>query len=162
MKFNKILLPLFLMITLLSYSQASNRVIHEVDIIKVVQKNGRNAGKARVIISSSGVIERNGFENEKVDITSFTKSINELLEKEQKVVKVDGDDDQRTGFQEPYNGQHVFITVVFKDDFDKEGNLRNKTCYRYRETNLPNDQKEYLFFKYFSASDLKILKKFLN
>lgn len=162
MKLNKLLLPIFLILTLISYSQSSMRKIYSVDILKVVQKNGKDAGTARININNKGVVYRSGLDKEKIDVTSFTKSINELLEKEQKVVKVDGDDDKRPGLQQPYSGQHVFITVVFQDDFDNERNLKNKTCYRYRETNLPNEQKEYIFFNYFNASDLELLKKFLK
>ena len=156
-----IIFSIFILSSLVCQSQTS-REIHSIDIIKVAQENGKDVGTARIFINRYGEVNRTGFEKREIKVNTFTKSISELLEKEQNAIKVDGDNDKRPGFQEPYNGQHVFITVIYQDDFDNEKTLKNKTCYRYRETNLPNDLKEFSFYKYFNKSDLEILKTFLK
>lgn len=150
-----------LLFTILSHSQVKYREIYSVEIFQIAQKNGKIIAIARLEINKKGVVKRLGGQNGKLNIKTFTESINKLVETRDKVVKVDGDNDQRTGFQEAYNSQAVFITVIYQDDYAKE-RFVNKTCYRYQERDLPIDQSEYSFYKYFNDSDLEIIKKLLR
>jgi len=152
---------IFLLLCTLCHSQTAIKPIYSVEILKIVQKNGKNAGAAQLFIDNKGTIERDGFKNEKINVETFSKSMNALVANEQKVIKVDADNDKRPGIQEPYNGRHVYITIIYQEDFDNEPNLKNNTCYRYRETDLPENL-ECDFFKYLDKSDLKIIKKFLH
>ena len=150
-----------LLFTILSYSQENNREIYSVEVFKIAQKNEKIIAIARLDVNKKGVVKRLGGKKEKINMKTFTESINKLIEARDNVVKVDGDNDQRTGFQEAYNNQAIFITVIYQDDYNKESFVNN-TCYRYQERNLPIDQSEYSFYKYFSDSDLEIIKRLLR
>lgn len=157
----KIIFIAFLFLSMASYSQNKNRPFQSIEIIKIAQKNGKIVKFARIEIDNEGNIQLKERKKGKIDLNTFTESINNLVENGENIVKVDGDDDKRTGFQEPYNRQHFFMTIIYQDDYERESYV-NKTCYRYRETDLPVNQNEYAFFKYLMKADLNKIKKLLK
>lgn len=161
MTLKKITFFAILFCSMISYSQENNREIYSVEILKIAQENGRHIGIARLNINKKGIVKRMEGKKGKLDINTFTKSINKLVENDENVLKVDGDNNKRTGIQDPHNQQHIYISVIYQDDYERESFI-NKTCYRYREIDLPVKQSEYSFFKYFNESDLTVIKSLLR
>lgn len=153
-------LMLFIM-SVNSFSQNRLRSIYEVDIIKATKVNGKPKF-VRIFIDSEGIISQGDIEKGTINKKSFEKAINNFTQKEENVIKVDGDNDERTGMQEPHNGQNFYVSIIYQDDYDKESHLINKTSYRYREAQLPLDYNDYKFLKYFTESDSKKIKELLQ
>lgn len=157
----KITFLFILLAATIGYAQNS-LPFYSVQFLKMSDKNGQPK-TTRISIDASGKITKaNGGKTQLKDIATFTQSINQLIA-DPKVVKVPGDDDdRRTGIQSPHNKQNIYVTVIMMDDYNTDKSLRNKTCYRYRETNLGLEEKEYAFYKYFSEEEISVLRKALK
>jgi len=153
---------IFLLLSATIAHAQSTFPFYSVQILKMSDDNGRPK-TTRINIGTTGKITKaNGGKAQLKDLTAFTQSINQLIT-DPKVVKVPGDDDdRRTGIQSPHNKQNIYVTVIMIDDYNTDKDLRNKTCYRYRETNLGLEEKEYAFYRYFSEEEIRVLRMALE
>ena len=150
-----------LFVTSTIYSQ-SQKKIYEVTIFKWVKSENKELKKYITIDSIGNILLLNKSTGKKVNLKSFTKSIN-LFITEASVEKVPGSDDPpRNAFEPKNEEQNIYITISFLEDYHKEINLGTMTSYQYKKLGLKVSDKEYIIYKYLEKSDSSLLKKFLE
>ena len=161
MKIKNILIISFLLFASIIYSQNDNS-IYKVIIFKWSKVENADVKKV-VLIDSTGNILSNGKNtNQKVNLQSFTKSINDIVNKES-FEKIPGNDEPpRIASIPKSNEQNINFTVVFLNDFYKEKELANQTKHVSRQVGLKLEETNYFFDKYFKHSDLEMIKKLLQ
>lgn len=162
-KLKPTILFLFILMVSVSYAQETTRRIHEVKIMKLSAKNNK-VETSKITIYADGMISAGKGDMHKIStMDAFNTAISQLLNSEEKVMKVPGDNEKRTNdIQAPYNLKNIYITVIFAEDYDRESDLRNKTCYRYRETNIDLKETNYSFYNYFNDETVSLIKGLLQ
>jgi hypothetical protein len=162
MKLKHFSLILFLLLTTSTIHSQKQRKIYTVTIFKWLKNENVELKQFIKVDSTGNVFLSNKSTGKKVNLKSFTKSINEFIT-DKSVVKVAGSDDPPSVASVPKNGeQNVYITVTFLDDFHKETQLATITSYKCRKEKLNVAEKDYVIYSYLEKKDSNILKTILE
>lgn len=153
---------LFLLLSISSvYAQKQNS-IYTVAIFKWTKSGNEEIQKFILVDSVGNIFLNNKKTGKKVNLKSFTKSINEFI-KDKKVVKDLGSDNPPRVATPPNNDeQNIYFTVKFLDDYYKEKNLGTMTNYSNRNEKLKLSDRDYIFYKYLDKKDLSVLRTLIE
>ena len=121
--------------------------------------DNQDVRKAIIIDSTGTIFLNNQITSQKINLNTFTKSINDYVSKE-KMEKNDANNDPPKRASIPNNNeQNIFVAVFFLNDFHKDKDFRNKTNYMWRKTGLKIDEANYAIYNFLNKSDLETIKK---
>ena len=153
---------LFLLLATSTIHSQKQKKIYSVTIFKWLKNDNVELKQFIKIDSTGNVFLSNKSTGKKVNLKSFTKSINEFIA-DKNVEKVAGSDDPPRVASIPKNGeQNVYITVTLLDDFHSETELATITNYAYRQKGLKTTETEYALYNYLEKKDANVLKTLLE
>ena len=153
---------LFILLTTAIVHSQNQKKIYTVTIFKWSKNEDGELKQFMKIDSIGNVFFLNENTGKKVNLKSFTKSVNNFIT-DKSVVKVPGSDNPPIVASVPKSGnQNVYITVTFLQDFHNETQLATITSYHCRKENLKLGDGDYVLYNYLGKRDLEILKTFLK
>jgi hypothetical protein len=143
------------------FAQKSNRLLHEIIIVKGINVDNKINRKVLKIDSKGGIY----LEGKKIEpsfaIKQFTREINNYIAQDS-VERYPGNNNPPNEAATPNpNQQSIYISVTFKDDVDKEKDLKNKTSYRWGGL-FDRSKNDYPLFKYLTEKEASVLKNLLE
>ncbi len=159
MKLIKFFYLFILLFSLSSFSQKNDEKIYQVILFKWCNIENKNITRIIRIDSTGNIFVNNEITNEKIDLKTFTKGINDLISKE-KLEKISANNDpKKPGAIPKNNEQNLTVSITLLKDFQNEKDFKNKSYYRWVELALDINENDYDFFRYFSNKEISILKK---
>ena len=153
---------LFLLLTTAIVQSQNQKKIYSVTIFKWSKNEDGELKQFMKIDSIGNVFFLNQKTGKKINLKSFTKSVNNFIT-DKDVEKVNGSDDPPRVASIPKSGkQNVYITVTFLEDFHNETQLATITSYHCKKENLKHGDCDYVLYNYLGKKDLEILKTFLK
>jgi hypothetical protein len=141
-----------------AFSQMATHRLYSLAITKTVNDQNKRIDTYIRIDSSGNVYKSGDVIDGKVDIQKLGNEISKWIVRE-KIEKTVGNND--VYFLEvptpKLDQQHITVSVIFLEDFDKERDFRNKTSFDWSEQ-LDKKISNYPFYRYLKAAEIKLLK----